>query len=73
MQIDRRLISHFDWPLLLLTLTFVGMGIVTIYSANYDIAAEHARGLPSRQLLWLGLSAAIVLAVRAARRRTKYG
>ena len=60
MQIDRRLISHFDWPLFLLTLAFVGMGIVTIYSANYDIAAEHAGGLPSRQLLWLGLGLAVM-------------
>jgi rod shape determining protein RodA len=59
-QIDRRLISHFDWPLFLLTLAFVGMGIVTIYSANYDIAAEHAGGLPSRQLLWLGLGLAVL-------------
>jgi rod shape determining protein RodA len=36
------------------------MGIVTIYSANYDIAAEHAGGLPSRQLLWLGLGLAVM-------------
>jgi rod shape determining protein RodA len=60
LQIDRRLISHFDWPLFLLTLAFVGMGIVTIFSANYDIAAQHAGGLPSRQLLWLGLGLAVM-------------
>lgn len=58
MQIDRRLVSHFDWPLLLLTLVFVSMGIVTIYSANYDMAAQHAGALPSRQVLWLGLGLA---------------
>jgi rod shape determining protein RodA len=60
LQIDRRLISHFDWPLFLLTLAFVGMGIVTIFSANYDIAAQHAGGLPSRQLLWLGLGLVVM-------------
>jgi rod shape determining protein RodA len=54
-QIDRRLISHFDWTLFLLMLTFVGIGIMTIYSANYNITEEHAGGLPSRQLIWLGL------------------
>ncbi len=55
MQIDRRLISHFDWTLFLLTLAFAILGIVTIYSANFNIGEEHAGALPSRQLLWLGL------------------
>src|ERR1700730_5243123 len=54
-QIDRRLISHFDWTLFLLMLTFVFIGVVTIYSANYNIIEKHAGGLPSRQLIWLGL------------------
>jgi rod shape determining protein RodA len=51
-QIDRRLISHFDWTLFLLTLAFVTIGVVTIYSASYDIAEKHAGPLPFRQLLW---------------------
>ena len=55
MQIDRRLISHFDWTLFFLTLAFVFIGVVTIYSANYNITEEHAGALPSRQLMWLGL------------------
>ena len=55
MQIDRRLISHFDWTLFLLSLTFVAVGVTTIYSANYDLAAGHAGPLPTRQLTWLGL------------------
>jgi rod shape determining protein RodA len=54
-QIDRRLISHFDWTLFLLTLLFVAVGIVTIYSANYDITEQHAGVLPMRQLTWFGL------------------
>jgi len=54
-QIDRRLISHLDWTLLLLALTIVGIGIVTIYSANYDMAEGHAGALPMRQVTWLGL------------------
>jgi rod shape determining protein RodA len=54
-QIDRRLISHFDWTLFFLTLAFVAAGIITIYSANYDLAAGHAGGLPGRQLTWFGL------------------
>jgi len=54
-QIDRRLISHFDWTLLLLVLSFVAIGITTIYSANYNLAAGHAGTLPMRQFTWLGL------------------
>jgi rod shape determining protein RodA len=54
-QIDRRLISHFDWPLLFFSLLFVAVGVITIYSANYDMAAGHAGPLPARQATWLGL------------------
>src|SRR4030095_12328135 len=54
-QIDRRLISHFDWTLFFLSLAFVAIGVTTIYSANYDMAAGHAGPLPMRQLTWLGL------------------
>lgn len=61
MQIDRRLVSHFDWTLFFLTLTFVFIGVVTIYSANYNITEEHAGGLPSRQLLWFGLGTLAML------------
>jgi rod shape determining protein RodA len=59
-QIDRRLISHFDWPLFLLAVGFVLMGALTIHSANYDIAAQHAGPLPARQLVWLGLGIAVM-------------
>src|SRR4029079_12587923 len=54
-QIDRRLISHFDWTLFFLSLVFVAIGVTTIYSANYDMAAGHAGPLPMRQVTWLGL------------------
>jgi rod shape determining protein RodA len=54
-QIDRRLIAHFDWPLFFITLLFVAVGIVTIYSANYDMAEQHAGPLPLRQVTWFGL------------------
>jgi rod shape determining protein RodA len=61
-QIDRRLISHFDWTLFLLALAFVIIGVVTIYSASYDIAEKHAGPLPFRQILWfaIGMGAMLV-------------
>jgi len=54
-QIDRRLASHFDWTLFLLALGFALIGIVTIYSANYNMSEQHAGTLPGRQLMWLGI------------------
>jgi rod shape determining protein RodA len=62
-QIDRRLISHFDWTLFLLALGFALIGIVTIYSANYNMSEQHAGPLPVRQLMWLAVG---VIAMFAA-------
>ena len=55
MQIDRRLISHFDWPLFMLCLAFVAVGVMTIYSANFDLDSGHAGTLPARQGTWFAL------------------
>jgi len=60
-QIDRRLVAHFDWTFLLLALAFVAIGVATIYSANYNMAEEHAGSLPSRQVFWLGLGLVAML------------
>jgi len=55
MQIDRRLIAHFDWTLLALTLGITAIGVLTIYSATYR-GTEGANGLLAmKQLYWLGL------------------
>ena len=62
MQIDRRLVSHFDWTLLLLTSALVLIGVITIYSANYNVAAAHAGALPSRQLYWFAIGSVVMLA-----------
>src|SRR4029079_8212892 len=56
-QIDRRLISHFDWPLLFFSLLFVAVGVTTFYSANYDMAGGPAGPFPTRpgDLVGIGL------------------
>jgi len=64
-QIDRRLISHFDWTLFLLVLAFVLIGVTTIYSANYVVIQRHAGALPGRQLMWLGLGLIALFAALA--------
>ncbi|MBI3001959.1 MAG: rod shape-determining protein RodA [Deltaproteobacteria bacterium] len=51
MQIDRRLISHFDWALFGLTLGITFLGILTIYSATYSVTGEQAN-LASKQFSW---------------------
>ena len=53
MQIDRRLVSHFDWPVFGLTVGLTLVGILTIYSASYSMTEEPSGGLASRQLYWL--------------------
>lgn len=61
MQIDRRLISHFDWPLLSLTLMLALVGILTIYSATYSITERQASGFALKQLYWLMIGMVAVI------------
>lgn len=35
LKIDRRLIAHFDWPLLAVTLLLLGVGLITLLSASH--------------------------------------
>lgn len=51
---DRRLVSHFDWTLLLLTLILVGVGVLTVYSATYEKGQELSPVL-LRQFSWVAL------------------
>lgn len=53
MQIDRRLLSHFDWTLLGLTLGLALIGILTIYSSTYSVMEEQAGSLATKQFYWL--------------------
>ncbi|MEE8433717.1 MAG: rod shape-determining protein RodA [bacterium] len=50
---DRRLLSNFDWTLLLLTLTIGLMGVASIYSASKGYPDTQQYWL--KQLYWMGL------------------
>lgn len=50
---DRRLLSNFDWTLLLLTLTISLVGVASIYSASKGYPGTQQFWL--KQLYWLGL------------------
>jgi rod shape determining protein RodA len=55
-MIDRRLIENFDWSILLVVLSIVGIGLVSLYSALYpQIQANPTHNLFIRQLVWLGI------------------
>ena len=62
-MIDRRLLQHFDWVLLGLTLVLGGIGILTLYSAataNVDITG--VKGLVHlKQFYWLALGTGIMI------------
>jgi rod shape determining protein RodA len=55
MQVDRRLITHFDWAFAGTILLMVGIGILTIYSSNALATSAFRKGLYLRQMTWLGI------------------
>lgn len=56
-MIDRRLLEHFDWLILLLTLFLGGISVLTLYSAaNASAVMGGAKGLLyCKQLYWLSM------------------
>jgi rod shape determining protein RodA len=61
LRIDRRLIAHFDWPLLALTLLVIGCGLLTVLSATRT--SEHLiSSLVLRQAMWAGLGVVALVA-----------
>jgi rod shape determining protein RodA len=62
-MIDRRLVEYFDWWLLLLTVVIGGLGLVVLYSAVNAGGGTHQVGLFTRQLVWYGFGAGVMVAV----------
>ncbi len=63
MMIDRRLIQHFDWWLLILTLALIGVGVVTIYSAAEPGARGMGQIFAVKQAVWGALGLVLMAAV----------
>ncbi len=61
LKIDRRLIVHFDWTLLLIVLLIIGCGITTVLSATHS-AARPVSSSVVRQLAWAGVGLLAMLA-----------
>ena len=51
LRFDRRLISHFDWVLLLMTVLLLGIGVIAVYSATYT-GGPRLSPWATRQLSW---------------------
>lgn len=60
---DRRLITHFNWPLLLVTLLLTGAGLVNLHSAtsNFDTGAHSI--YVKAQAIWILIGFVVMLGV----------
>ena len=61
LRIDRRLVAHIDWPLLVCVLLVIAAGLLTVLSATHT----HERmfsGLLIRQMMWAGFGLVGMLA-----------
>ena len=61
LKIDRRLLSHIEWPLLLLALLVTGVGLGTILSATYR-GDQLLSTYVVRQATWAGLGLVLMIA-----------
>jgi len=57
-MIDRRLLTHFDWPVLILILIISCIGVLNLYSATFGEVESH---LYAKQILWIGIGLAFAL------------
>ncbi|HUI25997.1 MAG TPA: rod shape-determining protein RodA [Candidatus Kryptonia bacterium] len=61
LKIDRRLIVHFDWPLLAVVILIIAWGVATVLSATYT-PARAVSSVVIRQLIWAGVGLIMLLA-----------
>ena len=54
MPFDRRLVTHFDWGTLALSLAIIALSIVLLYSATSE-RTEGPSGMHLKQLVWTGV------------------
>ncbi len=59
-MIDRRLLAHFDWPLLTLVLIISSIGVLNLYSAAFGEVESH---LYAKQIIWIGIGLAFALSI----------
>ena len=60
MALDRRIIYHFDWTLFSLAIALCGVGVLSVVSATWGGKAHGIDPLVMRQLIWVGVGAALM-------------
>jgi rod shape determining protein RodA len=60
LRIDRRLLTHIEWPLLVLALLVTGIGLLTILSATYR-ADQTVSPYVVRQATWAGIGLVLMI------------
>lgn len=60
---DKRLKSHFHWPLFWVTLALTAIGFLNLYSATYDISEKGISPLFLSQLIWFGIGMTVAFAI----------
>lgn len=75
MQIDRRLLAHFEWFVLLLVLAISAFGISTVYSATHSSPNDGWSPFAIKQVVSLGIGLALLVIAVAIdyRRLERYG
>ncbi len=63
MLFDRRLKSHFHWPLFWVTLALAGVGLLNLFSATYDITAKEGSPLFLSQIIWFAIGLVLCVMV----------
>jgi len=74
LNVDRRLITHFEWPLLILVVLIMTCGLLTILSATY-VTGRTFSPYVIRQAIWFGIGLVLMLAALAVdyRQLDRYG
>ncbi|NIO11668.1 MAG: rod shape-determining protein RodA [Deltaproteobacteria bacterium] len=61
MKFDRRLASHFDWPIFALAIGIALIGVLTIYSATRDLSGNGSNPMALKQVYWLILGTVLMV------------
>jgi rod shape determining protein RodA len=62
MALDRRMLLHFDWTIFILALALGGVGLLSVLSATWAGVHHSLDPLVVRQLIWIGVGAALLIA-----------
>ncbi len=57
---DRRLLTYFDWALLLAIMALGSLSVVSLYGANAATLSSFRQSLPLRQLTWFGVGTLVL-------------